>query len=165
MHCRKVKKLMTQDRDSLNEAQNNQMMKHIEHCPKCREKYERLDHFDDALIASKIQKIPQGISEGLWESVRKELTAEPSRIPANQHPKKHRPRPALIWGIPSIATACIIILIIWFRFLPSVQNEQQSDEIGLLNVAIYSAQIDGKDAQVSIFQTNDPEMTFVWLDE
>jgi hypothetical protein len=139
------------------------MMDHIQECARCRQKYEQQVRFNQAISASQHRKVPNHITDGFWDSVRAEIVVESSEVTAVHLPKRCW-RPALIWGIPSFAAACLIAFFIFMKTQPFPERRSYTDST-LLDVAVYSAQIDGQDAQVSIFHTSNPEMTFVWLDK
>ena len=64
------------------------------------------------------------------------------------------------WGLSAIAAAGICLVLVFIKPI----RKQANNSTPPLGIIIESAQIDGQDASISIFESDEPKMTFIWLD-
>ena len=164
MRCYKIRTWITRDPETLSERQKIRLALHLDECEKCKQASEHIVRLNRAVDLSRLEKIPRHIATGLWETVKEELVEGLQTTAQKRIRSKRVSRPVRSWTIPSLAAVCIIIFLAIFRPWQSASRVARLDS-ATFDIAVYSAQIDGQDAQVLIFHTDDPVITFVWLDK
>ncbi len=163
MNCSKARKWLIKKSKSISHAQRAKLDRHIEMCDTCQQVSRSLDKLEEGIHSAKWLTVPNETTQDMWQHVSLHLKTE-SESKQHQTPTTRSYRtPWVSWGVPSFAAVCILCLFLLtkpWRFLASNEKHVSSS----LDVTIESAQIDGKAAQISIFEIKNPEMTFIWLD-
>jgi len=162
LRCKKIQKWLVKEPQVLSNWKKNQINLHLKTCKKCRFISQKLSDLANELRSAKEESVPSEITEKIWQEVRTRIKDEPKsekirRIRSERHP-------SIAWGIPSFALVCLLLIFLmlkpWTFWSP--ENDFNPSSI---DVAIESAEIDGKNAQISIFEMSDPDMTFIWLEK
>lgn len=162
MHCKKIRKWLLKEPQVLPNWKKNQIDLHLKTCKKCRFVSQKLSDLANELRAAKEESVPSEVTEKIWQEVRTRIKDEPKsekilRIRFERHP-------SIAWVIPSFAVVCLLLIFLmlkpWTFWAP--ENDFGPSSI---DVAIESAEIDGQNAQISIFEMNNPDMTFIWLEK
>lgn len=160
MNCRLAKKWLIRGTDHLTPEEMHRLDAHLKACFRCKEKAESTQMLEQSIQTFRKDSVPDEIIENFdiqvmaqLERIRHSPGIRRSRVVARQ--------PRWAWAIPAISIVFVISILIGTR----TWRDNRSPEASLLtDTAIHSAQIDGKDAQISIFEINDPQMTFIWLE-
>lgn len=117
----------------------------------------------DGAIEDEVNRaVPDSARSGIWEKVRVRIEGKKPAHGKTTIFGGNRPRQALTWGIPSLAAVSLLVI-----FIVNALNDPAKSGISTVQsrVNVESAQIEGQDAEVSIFESTDPEMTFIWLNK
>ena len=163
MNCKKIKMYLIRDSKTLSKRQLKTMEKHLQHCRECQHLAHRLANLSDSLKKLRNIQAPSHIHDDLWKNVRNRLIQE--LHPAREYPLKKwcSFRWKVSWGIPVTAAVCTIILIMIFK--PWTQLSKTNGQNHSLAVTIESVEIDNREANVSVFEIQNPDMTFIWLEK
>lgn len=159
MHCRKIREWLVKEPESLSGHQREELSNHLKTCDKCDLAFQNLAHLKNEIRRAKETSVPQELILDIWHNVRLNIEKEPISVKP-----KFRSHSIAAWGIPSFAVLCILFIFLLIKPWNALSPENDLKPPSL-DVAIESAQIDGKSAQISIFEIKDPEMTFIWLDK
>ena len=161
MNCRKYRNMLIRGTENIPAQQRERLCRHLRICETCRMRAERLESLAGKIRDSRHVAIPMHACMDLWESIRPGLKDVKSIGPVRPPLYKYRIRLAL--GIPSLA---VLTLLVWFSVnrLTSNRRDLRPVPAAESNVAIESATLNGKEAIISIFEINNPSMTFIWLD-
>jgi anti-sigma factor RsiW len=147
--------------ENLPAAQKKRLLRHLHACETCRLRAERLERLSEQIEVARHTTVPESARQNLWKDIQPGLKKMEPPHPVRLREHKHRIR--LAWAVPSLAA---LTLLVWFsvnRFT-SGQPDVHTVPMAESDVAIESATIDGREAVISIFKTNNPRMTFIWLD-
>jgi len=164
VRCHTIRTWITRGPETLSERQKRQIAGHLNTCEKCKHASEYILRLSRAVERFKRETIPPHIATGLWENVKNELVEDLQITVSSRIPSKRVSGPVWSWAIPSLAAICVIVFVALFRIWQTSSRVTRVDS-AVFDIAVYSAEIDGHDAQVSIFHTDNPEMTFIWLDK
>ena len=164
MRCHTIRTWLIREPETLSERQKRQITGHLDACEKCKHASEHILRLNRAVERFRRETIPHHIATGLWENVKNELVEEVQTTVPSRIPSKRVSRPVWSWAIPSLAAFCVVVFVALFRIWQTSSRATRFDSAAL-DIAVYSAEIDGQNAQVSIFHTDNPEMTFIWLDK
>ncbi len=163
MKCRKIRKLLLKDQEALSQDQKKEITLHLKTCEKCRTISQSLYNLEKSIQQSKNENVPSYLTESLWEKVRNRITNISQRGKREIRKTRSHLRPVLIWGIPSFGMVC---LLLWLTLTQPWKSLSKNDNFNSsVDIVIESAQIDRKDAQIAVFETKNPDMTFIWLDK
>lgn len=164
MHCRKIRKWLVKEPDTLSGYQREALSTHLKTCDQCNLASRYLVQLKDEIQRTKETSIPQELIQDIWQNVRLNIEKEPISTKSTSRNLQYRRHSLSAWGIPSFAVLCILLIFLllepWNALSPEDDLKSSS-----LNVTIESAQIDGRPAQISIFEIKNPDMTFIWLDK
>lgn len=163
LNCKKIKTYLIRDSKTLSKRQQKIMEKHLQHCRECQYSAHHLANLSDSLKKLKNIQAPSHMLDDLWKNVRNRLIQE--LHPAKEYPLKkwYDFRRKVSWGIPVTAAVCTIILIMIFK--PWTQLSKPNAQNHYLAVTIESVEIDNREADVSVFEIQNPDMTFIWLEK
>ena len=164
MRCNKIRAWIIREPETLSERQKSRLARHLDACEECKHASEHIVRLNRAVELSRRVNIPRHITTGLWENVKEKIAEELQTKARTRVPSKRVSRLSWSWAIPSLAVVCVIVFLALFRPWQTSSRITRIDS-GVFDIAVYSAEIDGQDAQVSIFHTDNPEMTFIWLDK
>ena len=117
---------------------------------------------DGEFLDQKRLRIPEEVTENFWEDVYFKMVSDPGTRRSRPARLFSTPRPVLLWSV-----LCVVILCLGIVYL--ISTDRKSLQTPLLDkssfqITIQSATIQGKNAGISIFRMEDPEMTFLWLE-
>jgi anti-sigma factor RsiW len=164
MRCHTIRTWIARNPETLSERQKRRIAVHLDTCEECKHASEHILRLNQAVERFKRETIPPHIATGLWKNVKNELVEGLQTTVSSRIPSKRVSRPVWSWAIPSLAAVCVIVFFALFRIWQTSPRVTRVDS-AVFDIAVYSAEIDGHDAQVSIFHTDNPEMTFIWLDK
>ncbi len=161
MHCRKIKKWLLKNPESLSSLQHKRLDDHIKNCKKCAEEYKALSDMKELLPDLKNQSIPSRVTENFWGNIHASIQSDV--VPGASHPRRNTTQGNSwrSWAIPSLAGLCILLIFLLKPWGPAIKINQAGDTIG---ITIESAEIDGQTANIAVFEMTDPNMTFIWLE-
>jgi len=163
LNCRKIRKLLLKDQEALSQDQKKEIALHLKTCEKCQMISQNLYNLEKSIQQAKNKNVPRYLTESLWEEVRNRITNKSQSKKRKIRETKFHLRPVLIWGIPSFAMVC---LLLWLTLTQPWKSLSKNDNLNSsVDIVIESAQIDRKDAQIAVFETKNPDMTFIWLDK
>jgi len=165
MICRTARQLLAQGPEHLTMRRKNRLEHHLESCPKCRKAEESLNLFARELLCARKITLPEEMSSTLWPSVFAQIHATHVESAHSLRKRRYRLKVRFpVWVYPSLATACALAIIFlmhpWRKELIPVPTSAC-----WTTSTVQHAEIDGRHARVSIFQTDNPNMTFIWLEE
>jgi len=164
LKCKKIRKLLLKDQEVLSENQKKELVLHLKTCEKCRLISQSLYNLEEYLQQLRNENVPPYLNKNLWEEVRDQIKHEYS-IEKRKIPKtKLRLRPIFVWGIPSLATLSLLLWLILTQPWESLPKNNKFPSSSI-DIVIESAQVDRKDAQIAVFETKNPDMTFIWLEK
>ena len=164
MQCHKIRTWIIREPETLSERQKRRIARHLDACKECKQASEQILQLNRAVERSRRETIPRHIATGLWENVKDQLGEESQTTVPSRISSKRVSRPVWSWAIPSPAAVCVIVFLALLRSWQTSSHVMRIDSAAF-DIAVYSAEIDGQDAQVSIFHTDNPKMTFIWLDK
>lgn len=158
--CRRVRAWSVQDPARCGTDRIRKIQDHSRVCPACRRFVEESRRVDEDIHRAKQIHVPDHLLPEFWEEVHRKISTPPETTRKHGKPITFSGRPILVWGIPSVVLACIL----FFLFLLPNRHPVHLEEGSAIFVSVHSATIEGRDARISIFETEDPEMTFLWLE-
>lgn len=123
---------------------------HLERCRKCREGLANLDEARMATVSSE----ELGQEMDFWPVFLR-------RIGRSEPPRKARPRLAWRWALGAAGFAAAAAAAGLWLFRPATGNDPASG----VKLRIQSVTMYGQPAQAYIFQTQDTDSTFVWVEK
>ena len=135
---------------------------HIANCEKCARDDHAVTSLQDLLKSLQSEPVPSQITNSFWNDIHDKIqmnSPHQSIFNGKTDKRKHQ---WLTWGVPSFAIVCVFVCILLLR--PWGSALHQDGHFNSFHVMIESAEIDGHTANISVFETADPEMTFIWLD-
>ena len=164
MNCKKIRKLLVKDQETLSEEEKKTIALHIKTCKECRNIFQTLSNLEELTKQLKTETVPAYLTENLWEQVKKQITNKSLRKEKEIFQKRFSLHPALVWSIPSLGVVCLLLwLVLAQPWKSSSRNNKFSHP--LIDIVIESAQIDRKNAQIAVFETKNPDITFIWLEK
>lgn len=164
MHCRKIREWLVKEPESLSGHQREELSNHLKTCDKCNLAFQHLANLKNEIRRAKETSVPQELIQDIWQNVRLNIEKEPILVKPKFRSLQFRRHPLAAWGIPSFAVLCILFIFLLIKPWNALSPENDLKPTSL-DVAIESAQINGKPAQISIFEIRNPDMTFIWLDK
>ena len=162
MHCRKIREWLIKQPETISKNQKNKLTAHLRTCEKCRLASQYLAHLEKEIQTAKETGIPLKITENIWQNVRHGIETKLKSVKQKTSSLRSRRRPLIVWGIPSIVGVGLLILVLltkpWYE-----TSSNESFDPSPIDVVIESAEIDGQNALISIFEVKNPDMTFIWL--
>ena len=131
MNCKQIETWLT---THLLKELPPRMKNHIDDCPACQQRLQRIAEFEDILSGLSRVNVPEANSLHIWPRVAIGLSRERDR-------RKARTR-FLAVGVPALASACVVALLIYAGQILSPRETQR--------VQIIDARLDGKPATLSV---------------
>jgi len=158
--CRRVRHWAAFDPNDLDARRRRTIQEHIESCSECMDFIEESQRIDEKLLGAQHVEVPGPVLTGFWEGVYHKISVRHEAVYRSQKRSVYPIRSLLVWGIPSMVVCTLLFLLILSGKQPSFDPlEGFADQ-----VSVQSATIEGKDARISIFRTEEPEMTFLWFE-
>lgn len=119
---------------------------HLEQCPKCRERVEKMEEENRALTT-------------VFDE-----TDTPDLVPMvmNKLAPPASPRHFLRWAMAAaIVLAGFLSFFLWFAGPTTGPGETETET----RIIICNARVEGHDVQSHIFDSTDPDITFIWFEK
>ena len=151
MRCQTIRKWLSKDPEDLTPQQKDQLTAHLKSCKECSRIDQRLEGLAKALQSFREEKIPPKLTEDLWPSIHDRIRVE--RKPTKEKSPSARPkiRPAFAWGISSLTILSLLLWMTWTQPWKYPSTEMDT-HLASIDVVVESAQIDGEDAQIAVFE-------------
>jgi len=161
--CRKIQMWLIQSVDeALPEGKQSQLEAHLQHCAACREFRDALQASQSLFEAERDLPVPELLKRRVQAGIEIRLKSQNRRKEAFSLKTS---RPAFFPRAALAAAALVFVFFVGQLFLQNKTPQRSLDVPGAVQsaVVVESAQYLGQPANLSIFESPDKKVTFIWI--